>query len=50
MGAVTGVTGVLTSALGADDEDPSDGYFADTGCASLHVGLPAVAELVPVCS
>ena len=26
LGAVAGVIGVLTSALGADDEDPSDGH------------------------
>ena len=35
LGAVTGVTGVLTSVLGADSEDPSDVCFADAGDASL---------------
>ena len=50
LGAVTSVIGVFTSALGADDEGLSDGCFADAGHASLHVRLPAVAELVLVCS
>ena len=50
LGAITGVTGVLTSALDADDEDSKDACFVDAGHASLHVRLPAVAELVPVCS
>ena len=49
LGAVTGVTGVLISVLGAGDEDSSDGCFADAGRASLHVALPAVAELMPAC-
>ena len=50
LGAVKAVIEVLTSALGADDEDPSDGCFSDAGRASLHVRLPDVAKLVPVCS
>ena len=50
LGAAAGVVEVLTSAFGAIDEDTSDGCFADAGHAPLHVRLPAVAELVPVCS
>ena len=50
LGAVTGVTGVLASVLGADGEGPSEVCFADAGHASLCMGLPVAAGLMPVCS
>ena len=49
LGAITDVKEVITSALGAHDEDPSDGHFADDGHAFLGVRLPAGVEHVPEC-
>ena len=48
MGAVTGVKEVFAYALGALDEDPSTGRFADDGRVSLDVRMSAAVELMPV--